>query len=180
MAIIAKAGADYPLCPAGTHAAVCVDVVDLGICKSTYDGKERKERKIRFVWQIDEVDLQGKMFTANRRYTLSLHEKASLRKDLESWRGRPFSEDELRGFDVETVLGAGAMISVVHSAKDGKTFDNVSAVMRPPKGMSIPQPDDTYIRVINRPGAVAVGAVNEMDQGPAPEGWVPSDEDIPF
>ena len=40
----------------------------------------------------------GKPFLVRRRYTASLHEKSALRKDLESWRGRAFTNVELDGF----------------------------------------------------------------------------------
>ena len=36
MPIVAKASADFTPAPAGTHAATCVDVVDLGILEVTY------------------------------------------------------------------------------------------------------------------------------------------------
>ena len=48
---------------------------------------------------IDET--HGRRFDVARVYTLCLHERAALRKDLESWRGRKFTEQELDGFDLE-------------------------------------------------------------------------------
>src|SRR4051794_3571047 len=115
MGIIAKAnGGDFVLCPAGAHAGVCVDVIDLGIVESEFNGEKKKAHKVRVVWQIEEEQDNGKRFTAGKRYTLSLHEKATLRKDLESWRGRPFTNQELDGFDLEKLLGIGALINVIH------------------------------------------------------------------
>lgn len=171
MPIFAKAsGANYIPAPAGTHIAVCVDVVDLGMLEVTFSGKKKTQHKIRIVWQIDEDRDDGKPFQVNRRYTLSLHEKAGLRKDLESWRGRPFTEEELAGFDVETVIGAGCMLSVIHSTKDGSTYANVSSVMKLHKGMQAPSQRE-YVRVIDRdPAQEAEGA---------PFGEI-ADEDVPF
>ena len=70
------------------------------------------------------------------RYTLSLHENAALRRDLQSWRGRAFTETELAGFDLKTVLGVPCMITLVHSP-DGK-YANIQAVAGLPKGMEAP------------------------------------------
>lgn len=151
MALIAKkSSGDFVLCPAGAHLAVCVDVVDLGNVKTQWQGKEKTQHKARVVWQINERMDDGKPFTAQRRYTLSLDDRAALRKDLESWRGRAFSEDELNGFDVESVIGKGCMLNVVHETRDGKTYDNVATVMRLPKGMN-PPPIEGYVRVKDRP-----------------------------
>jgi hypothetical protein len=176
MALIAKkSSGDFVLCPAGAHLAVCVDVVDLGDVKTKYrDAPEKTQHKIRVVWQVNERTEDGKPFIVRRMYTLSLDDRASLRKDLESWRGRPFTEDELKGFDVESVLGAGCMLSVVHEVNNGKTYDNVNAVMRLPKGMSVPVIEG-YVRVKDRP--TEGGAPPENAPGDAFE---PSDEDVPF
>ena len=60
----------------------------------------------------------GKPFLISRRYSLSLHEKSSLRRDLESWRGRAFTQEELRGFDLEVLIGVGCLVSVVHEQRN--------------------------------------------------------------
>lgn len=149
MPIVAKAGASYTPAPAGAHAAVCVDVVDLGELEVTFGGKTKRQHKVNIVWQIEELRDDGKPHQLRKRYTLSLHEKAGLRKDLESWRGRPFNEEELAGFDVEVLIGKGCMINVVHNATGGNTYANVAAIMRMPKGMQGPTPTD-YVRVCDR------------------------------
>lgn len=172
MAIVAKAGATFSPCPAGSHIAVCIDVVDLGMVKSEYKGsKPKTQHKIRVVWQTGELRDDGKPFLVSKRYTLSLHEKAALRKDLESWRGRAFTSEELEGFDVEAVLGAGAMVSVIQTANNGTVYANVNAVMKPPKGVSLPELDQSYVRVCNR---------KPEDEAPPAEEWTPSDDDVPF
>jgi hypothetical protein len=172
MAITAAAGAKYTPCPSGTHAAVCCDVVDLGIVKSNYAGKEKKQHKIVVVWQTGETRDDGRPFLVRKRYTLSLHEKAALRKDLESWRGVPFTEDQLQGWDVEAVIGAPAMLSVIHNAANGNVYANVSAIMRPPKGTPIPAIDPTYVREQDRP--------KDDTEGPDPGEWQATDDDVPF
>lgn len=175
MAIVAKAGASYTPCPAGSHAAICVDVVDLGIVKTNYGGKEKKQHKITVVWQTPERRDDGRPFLVNKRYTLSLHEKAALRKDLEAWRGRPFTNEELEGWDVESVIGAGALLSVIHNAANGSVYANVNAIMRIPKGMNPPDIDPSYVRVQDRPNDAGTA-----DQPPNDENWEPSDSDVPF
>ena len=86
MAIIATAGDSktYTPAPAGSHQAVCVDVIDKGILEVTYAGKTKKQHKVSLAWQIEELRDDGKRFLVYKRYTLSLNEKATLRHDLES------------------------------------------------------------------------------------------------
>ena len=150
MAIIAKAtGGSFVPAPAGAHAAVCVDVVDLGMLEVSFGGKTSHKHKIRIVWQISEVMSDNRPFIVQKRYTLSLHQKASLRKDLESWRGKQFSPEELEGFDVEKLLGIPCLLNVIQESKDGDTYSNVTSIMRLPKGMEAPKARD-YIRVCDR------------------------------
>lgn len=178
MAIVASKGSSYPVCPAGSHVGVCVDVVDLGMIKSEYAGKAKTQHKVRLAWQVDEMRDDGKPFVVSKRYTLSLHEKASLRKDLESWRGRAFTDPELEGFDLENLLGAGAMLSVMQVAQKGSIYANITAIMRPPKGMPLPALDSSYVRMQDRkPEDSAPGNGNVPD---GDEGWVPTDDDVPF
>jgi hypothetical protein len=151
--IIATAGESnktYAPAPAGVHHGVCVDVVDMGMLEVTYAGKTKQQHKIRLVWQIDETNPEtGERFIAQKRYTLSLNEKATLRKDLEGWRGRAFTRDEEMGFDVEKLISVNAFINVVHAQKDGKTYANVVSIMPLKKGM--PKMDaDRYVRVKDR------------------------------
>jgi len=80
-----------------------------------------------------------------KTYTLSLHENARLRGDLESWRGRPFTEEERKGFDINKLASAPAMVNVTHEDKNGKTYANVTAVTPLPKGMERPAVSDTTI-----------------------------------
>jgi hypothetical protein len=172
MPIYAKAGANFTPAPAGSHASVCVDVVDLGNITVEYSGKAKTQHKIRIVWQIEELRDDGNPFSLRKQYTLSLHEKSSLRKDLESWRGRSFTEDELRGFDVEVLIGKGALLSVIHKDSNGTTYANVTGVMKLPKGMAAPTPV-SYVRECDRQPAESA-AVPEYN-GPSID-----DTDIPF
>src|SRR5580700_4442984 len=124
----AKSGSNFKPAPAGTHPAVCCDVIDLGILEVNFNGKTKKQHKINLVWQIDELRDDNRPFLVRKRYTLSLHEKAGLRKDLESWRGRPFTDAELDQFDVESVLGVGCLLSVIHvpAKSPGDVYANIA------------------------------------------------------
>lgn len=181
MPIIAKSsGTDFIPAPAGTHSAVCVDVVDLGVLKVSFGGKDKMQHKIKLVWQIGEDMQNGKPFQVSKRYTLSLHEKAALRKDLEAWRGRAFNESELEGFDIEQLIGVPCMLGVIHApGRDGGTFANVASLMKLMKGVVSLVPHD-YIRVCERtPAEAANGNGDHHGEPLQPFGDI-TDDDVPF
>ena len=153
---------------------MCCDIVDMGLVETNYSGKVKKQHKVRVIWQVDEKRASdGARFQVSKRYTLSLHEKAALRKDLESWRGVPFNEEQLSGWDIEAVLNAPCMVSIVQNAANGNIYANVTAIMRLPKGMQPLAVDPAYVRVQDRP--------IECIEGPPPDSeWQASDDDVPF
>lgn len=149
MAIMAKKPeSNYTPCPEGLHHAVAVDVVDLGIVSSAFGDKHR----VRLVWQIEEENTEtNRRFEARKQYNLTLHEKASLRKDLEAWRGRKFTDAELKGFDLEKLIGINCQIQVVHDlSEDGSVYANVQAVVPAPRNVPSLAPSD-FTRHKDRP-----------------------------
>lgn len=143
MVMLTDSGTDYKPLPAGNYAATCIRVIDLGTQTTNYQGEEKSARKVRIFWEIPEetVEWEGEVRPATicSTYTASLHEKANLRKVLESWRGRAFTADELKGFDTKNVLGAPCLLNVVHTEKDGRTYANVAGVTPLIKGMAKPE-----------------------------------------
>lgn len=174
MGVVASKGVSFTPCPAGSHVAVCCDVVDLGIVVSKYKDKEKKQHKVTIVWQVAEDQDNGQPFTVRKRYTNSLHEKATMRKDLESWRGRAFTDSELEGFDLDNLLSVPAMISVVHNAVQGSVYANVAAIMKLPKGVPAITVSPSYVRVQDRPKEGEPGGAPPEDE------WTATDDDVPF
>jgi hypothetical protein len=178
VAIIAKASGDgkvFQPAPEGTHQAVCVDVIDKGILKTTWQGQTREQHKIDVAWQLGEDREDGKPWIVFKRYTLSLGEKANLRKDLESWRGRKFSREEEMGFDVEKLVGVNCLLNVQHNVNGDKTYANVVAVAPLIKGMK-PIKGRDYVRVQDRPPVETNG--HGQTSAHTDEPPMPSDEEI--
>lgn len=138
MAIMAssKGGSEFELVPAGQYSAICYRVVDLGTQEQKDKvGKISHKRKIIISWELDERMSEGKRFSQHERYTLSLHEMSTLRPMLESWRGRAFTPEEEDAFDVSKLIGAPCLMQIVHNQSNGKTYANMSSIMKLPKGM---------------------------------------------
>lgn len=127
----------FPPIEPGTYPAVCCGVLDVGEHYSElYD---KTSRKVLIMWELPteivHTDDGDKPRTISETYSASLGDKASLRKMLESWRGKQFTSDELKGFNVANLLGVGCNINIINiEGKEGKTFAKVQAVTRPLKG----------------------------------------------
>lgn len=127
--------------PAGTHLARCVGVISLGTQDSN-SPKFKPSFKVMLVWELpDELIPDGSVaMTVNREYACFLSDRANLRHDLESWRGRPFTPQELDGFDVVNVLDHPCMVAVIHKTSAKKSvYAQVTGVMQLPKGVT-PKP----------------------------------------
>ena len=134
-------GGDFEQCPAGSFAARCYQIIDLGHQTFEWKGEAKVAPKVRITWELNEMMSDGRPFSISREYTASIGDKANLRKDLEAWRGRPFSAEELRNFSLENVLGAPCLLGIVHkpSKDNSKVYANVGSIMALPKGMPSPE-----------------------------------------
>jgi len=172
--------------PSGTHHAVCQSVHDLGIQETTFNGESKRQHKIVVVWEVNERiqtgDFAGQRFVVSKRYTLSLHEKSTLRHDLKSWRGRDFTEAELGTFDLEKLIGANCLLSIAEETKGDKTYTNIAAVMSPPKGAEKLTPElpvDHPFKWIEELKAKAIKPAPAEDEYIPADSFSPSAE-VPF
>lgn len=125
----------------GVHIAICTRVIDLGTQETTYKGKPKRSRKVLIGWELPDepmIEVNGEMMPTivQSRMTASLSEKAELYGLLVSWRGRKFTDQELKGFDLKNIIGAGCQLQLVHT-DDGR-FANVQGIMPLPKGLPKP------------------------------------------
>jgi len=153
MSIIAtnKGGKEFepiPLPEPGTALAVCCAVWDLGLQESNFmdeQGFKKVQHKAIIAWEIQQKievegsEYNGQPYMLTKKYTVSLGEKANLRKDLESWRGKPFGKEELdNGFDLERLYGINCLIGISHEPDKrdpAKAYARVTSILPPVKGM---------------------------------------------
>jgi len=130
-------GGEFTPVPAGLHLARCYRIVDLGTQTVEYMGETKQQRKIMLGWELHGKDDSGNELVTNtgnplaifKNYTLSWNEKANLRTDLQGWRNKPFTEEEMRRFDISSILGAWCMLNVIQRpGKNGKMYSNVGSI----------------------------------------------------
>lgn len=135
MPVIAKEEKNYEAIPVGMQQAVCAMVCDIGTHQGEYQGKVTSRHQVVVIWELDEKKTEGQFagepFQMSKFYTLSLGEKANLRKDLESWRGKPFTSEELQGFDLENLVGVNCFLNVI----EDKDKQRIAAIAPLPKNM---------------------------------------------
>lgn len=150
-----KSGSSVPPMEAGTYPAVCVGIVDLGYQYNQIN-KDYVE-KVLLTWEIPsqrvQIDGEDKPRWLSRDFTKSLHEKSALHKLLVSWRGRPFTEEELSPdkdgfvkFSVLDMLGDGCLLQVIVVDKeDGTKRNKITSAIGLPAGMDAPKTETPLI-----------------------------------
>lgn len=131
-------GGDFKKCPPGVHAAVCDMVINQGVQRGEWMGQEKNLEKVYLRFEVPKERVEyakdgehhNRPISIGLTLTNSLGEKANLRKLLESWRGRQFTPDELKNFDLTAILGKPCMITVEHKTKGDKTYANITAIAK--------------------------------------------------
>lgn len=125
----------------GTYFAVCIGAVDLGEQETTYNNKTRYANQLQIIFELPseliEIDGEEQPRQLSRRFSVSLSTKSNLRKFIETWYGKKFTDDAIREFDTRELLGKPAMLSVVLS-EDGN-YANIASAAALPKGMEAPK-----------------------------------------
>lgn len=132
---------DWAKAPEGQHQGVLVDVIDLKMHPNVYMGVTKGEvHKCALVFQIDEINPDtGRRFELSREFTVSMGEKANLRKFLGMWRGKSYTDQEAEeGAPLHKLEGVNALIQVEHKqskSNPDRSYANIVSVTALPKGM---------------------------------------------
>ena len=152
-------GGNFKRVPSGVHIGRCYSIIDLGTQVTDGQFGLKEQHKIRIGWELfgedDDgkpltVDVDGKEMpmTISKSYTVSLHEKANLRKELAAWRGRDFTEEEAKAFDVSKLVGAYCMVNVTTSESNGKTYSNVAGLTPLPGALKNAKPQPVHDNIV--------------------------------
>ena len=161
MAFIASdnGGGNFKRVPAGAYIGRCYSLIDLGTQLSSGQYGEKMQHKLRIGWELfgeDEdgapltVDVDGveMPMTISKSYTVSLHEKAGLRKDSSDVCSSDLTDEEAKGFDVSKLIGAYCMVNVTTSETNGKTYSNVAGLTPLPGALKNAKPSPVHEHVV--------------------------------
>ena len=146
--------------PPGNHLAVLVGVFDMGTQSHEYQGKQSWRRDVYLCWELVGQKVAGanKNHLIGAAVTMSLNEKATLRKWVEARTGKRIANDA--EFDVTSELGQPCLLNVVLSQSG---YPRVEGVAGLPAGLPVPTP--SY-----KPVAVSL---EEFKAGTEIPEWVP-------
>jgi hypothetical protein len=131
---------------------VLADVVDKGIVEVTYAGETKKQHKCYIVWLLEELDGEGRNKRVFQNFTLSLHEKATLRKFLGTLGLKEFVPG--KPFDLDTLIGTKRMLVLSEedsTTKPGEKYVRVTGTTALPKGNKGVEIPADFVRAQDRP-----------------------------
>ena len=136
MVLQCKDSGDFKPHPEGIHPAVCVDVMDLGLVETEFQGQKKMVNKVKVVFESEQKTEDGKNCTVSKNFTASLHPKAKLAEFLGKWRGRPVVPGET--IDLAKLLGACCTLVISHQQNmTGKTYASIDAVSKPTRKVAV-------------------------------------------
>jgi hypothetical protein len=130
--------------PQGQFTALCVDTVALGEKVVTYPGTpDYLATKCAIVFRTGEKNPDtGDLIDVAQEFTVSMGDKANLRKFLESWRGKPYTSAQLdEGVPLHKLTSQWALLTVAHktSAKS-RTYAIIQSAVPLPAVMKAAAP----------------------------------------
>lgn len=135
-------GQTRQIAPEGAYPARCYQIIDKG---TTFDEKwGNKKRKVQFLFELPTEtavfsDDKGEQpFYVKAVFNLTMGEKASLRKFIESWIGKKLTDAQAADFDIIKLLGHTGMVNIAHNGKDDRVYANIMSISPLPKGLSCP------------------------------------------
>ena len=137
--------------PTGQYVGQCVDTIDLGEKLQDYaDSKPYLAQTCALVFRTGERNEEtGEYIDLAREFTVSMGDKANLRKFLEQWRGKPYTKEQIEeGVPLDRLTGNHGLLTVAHrESKKQRTYANITACVGIPKQMAatVIQYDD-YVR----------------------------------
>ena len=126
---------------AGAYVARCVQILDLGDQYNEMSGKWARKTMLTFELPTERIDVNGesKPKLMSKTYTLSLNEKATLRKDIESWFGRQLAGSDFP-FDIRAMVGVPCLLTIVaRKSKSGNEYSAIGGIGKPMKGVPVPE-----------------------------------------
>ena len=132
LTLTCKDSGDFKPHPEGIHPAICVDVMDLGLVETDFQGQKKMVNKVKLTFESEAQTEDGKRCTVSKNFTASLHPKAKLADFLGKWRGRPVAPGE--SIDLQKLIGANCTLVISHQKNlSGKTYASIDAVSKPTK-----------------------------------------------
>ena len=119
----------------GVYMAICIGCVDLGEqYNETFKNHSNKCLYIfELIGETIEVDGEMKPRQLSKEFAISSSSKSNLRKFIESWNGKSYTDDDFMEMDLFDQIGKSCQLNVV--LNDTKEYANIDNLMPLPRGV---------------------------------------------
>jgi hypothetical protein len=169
----------------GSYPARVLYVIDLGRQIVSTPQGEKVTNQVSIGFQVFEDEVPH---TLSRRFTASLHKKASLKPVVEAITGK--SIEDLPEFSLIELLGHPCLVQTQQqtftsqTTGDEVTYVKLAHVVRPPKGMAVPglTEDPFFFSIKTRDPAIFEGRLTTYQQALVQKSldWQQTSEDKDF
>lgn len=135
------------LIPSGVYTARCYSIIHYGNLpeKNMKTGQDEVKDKIEITF---ELPTEMKVFNEDKgpqplvkgiEVNYFMSEKANLRKLLQTWRGKNFTDEEAANFNILSLMGVLATINIAHkTSSTGREYDYIASISPAMKGLTVP------------------------------------------
>jgi len=174
-------GGDFEQPPVGQHVAVLAAIYDIGVQITEWQGEEKRQSKVAFVYELEAQQQDGFPFTLVDTITQSTHKKANLPDVLAAITKTPRGEFVDGEVDTDELIGKCVMLMVAHGRKGSAYIDRVDALQMD-KQLDVQGaygPSDTIHPLVAWHMSRAIDGTVPAGQGdmPAPKGETKNDKD---
>ncbi len=169
----------------GTHNAVCCQIHNLG--HQMFEGTPSLSPKVALIFELDEKlktgQKAGQPMVINRTFAYFMGATSALRQFLEAWRGRKFTEEEIKTFTLRKLIGAPCSLVVIHKLnRSNKMKAYVAGISKkPPEVPALPVTYTETPKWITDDKAKAVAPPARKAPASGSTGSTPTPEDdLPF
>lgn len=130
-------GGDFKQPNFGLQAARIFKIVDIGTQEDEFEGKAKLARKMLVFFELAQLTEDNRPFTIFKEYNQNIRsERATLRKHMQSWKGKAMTKEMIEDFDAKALLGEVCMVNLVESKSGKAKVDNILAL---PEGFVSPK-----------------------------------------
>jgi len=127
------------LVPSGLTPFVIYGIWHIGVIEGKFGSKDQVIIGFEFP-SLPPIEFKEEDGTTTRKpralcqtYTNSMSKKSQLRALLESWRGKAFTDEEAKAFELSKIMGASGQANIIHEQRGENTYANIGTLLKGPK-----------------------------------------------